>query len=450
MKINKVTLNEQLKLTEADSINPQTASVDEIAAKVKADAETASNGEKTVSDAAAANQAAEIKQTAQEIGATGFSNLDAAEESIKAENALTKELDRCLEVSLKNQRRYKGTKAAPGHNLLVEGLPGSGKTAIVKDWAAGKVNFVYVNAKNNDLEAFLNGFSVRSDDERNTITKAYSNSLAGLDKPKSVLFLDEFNRQTKEQIRASLLTLMNEKCIEGKSSTGDGYRYFPNLLFTIACINPAVPTDRGAANLNDAEKSRFSRKIKFDSNIETTKDFFKKYFDKLIDRLDPKDPYYLEDLEDYLRQQDLGLFLVKSPKFHYNDQEDLQELSDTGATMFNQRHLTNGLADCAGRVGDFVDWVDNGANLLDSTADALKDIAGDYEEPSLLDLIKKHGMPIPDALKSEAEKAEKSAAETETEIEDDEDMFTDTSDSTKASMDPAAAINAINSAIAGW
>jgi MoxR-like ATPase len=104
-------------------------------------------------------------------------------------------------------------------NVLISGLPGSGKTAIVENWAKSRgINCIEINAKDNDLEAFINGFTVRDDEDRSQVTKAYSNTLDALkDETKNhIIFLDELNRQTKDQIRGSLLTLINNKTISVK------------------------------------------------------------------------------------------------------------------------------------------------------------------------------------------------------------------------------------------
>ena len=224
------------------------ASVSEIADAVQSATEVASNGEETYSDQKAETIAAELKTAAKGLDRTKWAPLDVP-------SALTDALDKCLAKAMIAQKS--GRK--DGTDLLVNGLPGSGKTGITKQWAEDRgINLFYLNAKNDDLGAILNGFPVdttETDEEGNQVHKvqrSYSTALDPLKQPRSVLFLDEFNRAAPK-LRATLLTLINEHEIEGPGKKGV-YR-FENLLFTIACVNPSVPTDPGAMNLNDAEKS---------------------------------------------------------------------------------------------------------------------------------------------------------------------------------------------------
>ena len=61
------------------------------------------------------------------------------------------------------------------------------------------------------------------------------------------------------------------------------FRYFDNLLFTVACINPHLKSDPGAAELFQAEKTRYLYTMKnADSDAQTTDDFLLKYYDKQI------------------------------------------------------------------------------------------------------------------------------------------------------------------------
>lgn len=340
---------------------------------------------------------------------------------------------------------------------MVTGLPGSGKTASVFDWAAHvspKVNIFSINAKNNDLDAYINGYTVRSANDPSKITNAFSNNLDPLERPNSILLIDEYNRQVKSQIRASLLTLINEHTIAGNDD--QGRHKFKNLLFTIACINPAIPTDPGAAALIDAESSRFAFQIDYDSDPAVTIDYLKKKYDYRISKLNPKDDNYKKFLEQYLRIQDLGLYICSHKSFLYDTRNDLDDLADQHAQMLNQRSLTVGLVDAAkGNLDKFKAWVERFSKYLEKDKEMLRRILADYVVPSFEDLCKAKKInldtgeisPNTAAQQKQTDPATKEADN----IEDDGSFFSQpaTAGSARA-VSPAIAIDNIKGALASW
>jgi hypothetical protein len=252
MKINKLSKKELIesKLFEEDTDVgiDASASVDTIADEVMDEVEDATDGTSSISADGAHEIASEIKAAETDIGIDAAAIAVPEDEALGVENPITEVLDMALNKSKKNKGR--GTKS--GFNVLIIGLPGSGKTASIEDWAKAKgVHLVAINAKNNDLDAYINGYTTKRPDNPLKVTQAFSDNLAGLDEENSVLFLDEYNRQIKPNIRASLYTLINEHKIVGDGPNRQ--HEFKNMLFTIAAINPSVPTDKGAAPLNDAE-----------------------------------------------------------------------------------------------------------------------------------------------------------------------------------------------------
>lgn len=278
--------------------------------------------------------------------------------------------------------------------------------------------------KNNDLDAYINGYTVKNDNEM-SVSQAFSSNLDGLDHPNSILFLDEYNRQTRDQIRASVLTLINEHYVVGSGE--DKRRYFPNFLFTIAVMNPHVQTDPGAAKLNDAEKSRFLYHLKHqDSDPVTTREYLEKYYGKKVrDELAKETPDY-DKLETFLRTLDLGTFIVNDDAFEYDSEDDLYQLEAEDAKMLNQRSLTAGLELTKGDVNKFKDWLDFGANFLESDKDLLIAIVDTYQPKTRQQLFAALNL---DAGNSEAASSNNSAEETEptvsadTDLEDDADFF---------------------------
>ena len=321
---------------------------------------------------------------------------------LQVKNTLTDALDTALDLDY-SRKKFKSTEAG---NVLICGLPGSGKTASVWDWAkrartpdGQKVNILYMNMKNNDLDAFINGYTIQNKDDWQAVSQAYSTNLNGLDRPNSILFLDEYNRQTNDQIRGSVLTLINEHYISGKDT--EGKKYFPNFLFTIACMNPTVREDRGAAPLNDAERSRFLFNIRHaDSDVDTTKEYLTKYWLNYIIKKELKsDNPNKTLLERACRIYDLGMFIlnyndISDPDliFNYDTEDDLAILYKEQATMLNQRAFTNGLDSSGGKRDRFITWVERWSNFLDRDKQMLTTIADKYTEPSLDELFKKYSV----------------------------------------------------------
>ena len=163
------------------------ASVSEIADAVQTAAEVASEGEETYSETKAETVAKEVKAQAKGLDRTKWAPLDVP-------SALTDALDKCLAKSMVAQK----SKRKDGTDILISGLPGSGKSGITKQWAEDRgINLVYLNAKNEDLGAILNGFPVDTVEtgedgkQVHKVQRSYSNALDPLKEPMSVLFLDE-------------------------------------------------------------------------------------------------------------------------------------------------------------------------------------------------------------------------------------------------------------------
>ena len=380
MKINKNLEEKKLREEEltSDETKPEdvsvddvivddvaSASVDEIADAVQDTAVAAEAP--AVSDKQATEIAQEIKTYAKGINTAAWAPLD-------YENALTKKLDLCLSASLMAQKNKTKNRA----NILISGLPGSGKTAIVEQWAKARgVVLCPVMAGEKDLDATLNGFAVddvtKNDDNTNThkIIRSHSTALDLLEKPRSVLFLDEFNR-ADYGTRSLLLTLINShKVID---------REFPEMLFTIACINPAVDTDPGATPLFDAEKSRFIQHYDWDSTPEGALKYLRKYLKEILDGTDPQDEEYALLYERNAYTLALAIKLLSDVRFRFDDRDDLMELDDKQANMLNQRLITDLIMAYGYDKQLFLDSVD-GSGILAKNKKIIHDILDGWTPP---------------------------------------------------------------------
>ena len=348
----------------------------EVADAIQTAAEEASDGKETYSDKNAETIANELKTYASGFDAAAWAPLDVPSE-------LTDKLDDCLANALVAQAS--GTH--DGVDLLVTGLPGSGKTGITKQWAEDRgVKLFYLNAKNDDLGAILNGFPVDTtteDEEGNTIHKvvrSYSTALDPLKRPRSVLFLDEFNRAAPK-LRASLLTLINEHEIEGPGNKGT-YR-FDNLLFTVACINPSVPTDPGAMDLSDAEMSRFVDKLDWDSKVDDAIKYIVFHLNKLLKKHDSADANYAFFYVRYNKILNLAKALLADYRFEFDSRDDLLDLFNDKATMLNQRAITDALMSHGYDKQKFLNWVDKYSKFLQKDKDMIHDILDSWVEPEV-------------------------------------------------------------------
>lgn len=261
-------------------------------------------------------------------------------------------------------------------NVLVTGLPGSSKTQTVKQWAKDHgCNIFYLDAKNPDIQLLISGGSAidRTNPEEFKMKAAYSDALAKLDRERSVLFLDELNRQLKEYLRGSLLTLVADREVAGPGESGT--RQFKNLLFTVACVNPpAGDKDKGASKLNDAEKRRFYYQITFDSEKATTTEYFIKYYDwklKTIAREKDTNPKFAERVKKYLYAQWIGNKIVNHPEFSYSTLADYETSHETDTKIMCQSILTELVDKCGGDLEKLKRHVTSVINVVPSAQEML-------------------------------------------------------------------------------
>lgn len=427
MKIKKQLIEQKLHESEEDVVSTDISAA-EIKQAVKADGQNVSDAE-----------AKEMAEVTQEVGDAIDTDEVILDTGLGVENKITKVLDRSLRLS--KRAKDMGKKPSQSNvNVLICGLPGSGKTATVSDWCKSRgVEMVYVDCKNKDLQAWLNGYTSKKSDGSG-VTQLYSDNLGKLDsndpkyKNNCILFLDELNRQVNKGIRGSVLTLVQDHAISGKSADGSQatMHELPNLLFTVACINPQVEGEGGVSDLDNAELSRFHFTMSdLDSDPETTRAYFEKYYPAMLAKQakkKDKGDAWKEETESIFRAWDLGDFIVNDPRFKYDGRDALTELRVAGDkgiayTLFCQRSFCDAIEASEGDPDLFMEDAQETSNWLPSNIEMLDQIISDYVKPANWEIIAKERGYDPATAKPETKAEEPAATEPEVEIEDDAALF---------------------------
>lgn len=479
MKINKILTENKLRESEDGVlVNPEEVIIDtnnsssEVAGEVQTALEVQTDGNASLSDTDAKKVAAEVKDVAVDVDANQAvvipkdEDIDDDDEYI-TENALTHVLD----MAYANAKTFRRRKERFGTNVLIVGLPGSGKTAIVSAWCRQHgIPLIGINARNQKLETAINGMPIKVGDSVKYVQTDFLDALKN--NGECIMFLDEYNRQTNPQIRGGLLTLINEK------RTPDGRQDFSDtLLFTVACINPAVRTDPGAAALNDAERSRFIYTIAdFDSDNETALDYINTVTANKLRKLGIKLPdseiasMHLKkrqkpaaalsaedernaDIDEILKIDDITKYILAQLEFDTKDK--LQDLNMQQKNLLNQRLLTDAVANAHGDKEALLTWVDTYSNMLDEDKQQFRDILSTY----VLDLPalrKKYGIVTVDKENNNTESTEEETkaaeASVDPEEDDDEGLFVGNKTSVTGKTAPTAneVRSAFNSIVDAW
>lgn len=255
-------------------------------------------------------------------------------------------------------------------NLLVVGIGGTGKTSIIEQWAHSRhLNLVTKAASIMD-EAELNGIPVANNEDQSA-RMLRMNEFDALDEPDSVLFLDEFNRG-RATVRGTLLKLIQGHTIPDPSVKG-GIKFLPNLLFTIAAINPADP-NYNTDQLDDAELSRFIIYLQEGADKYEYLDWITKTLKRrseILGRIQKQDSRMKSSsqaLAANQRRLNLITFLINDKRFMFDDSSDIEKAhaaarGDTlPATILSFRTLTQALYASDGTVDSFLYYYRQGAN----------------------------------------------------------------------------------------
>jgi len=271
-------------------------------------------------------------------------------------------------------------------NLLLIGGAGIGKTAQIKEWAKKRgVNLFMLQGSALDA-ADMGGLPiVDSSDETDKdgkpkkvlrAQKVGTGILDQLDRPNSVLFLDELNR-ARPDVRAALLTLICDHLVQDFTADG-GMRPFPNFLFTVAAVNPSGKTGYDTYELDQAEMGRFtSKEVKAENAVwlryayNDFKEKAQKAAEHGNDALAAK----------CLARGELAKAIVGNASFTFDDElaaEEYEDNPDWNGKLTTPRNITRALLRCDGTKASLIDGWSGDCNNLQEPL--IKKILNKYED----------------------------------------------------------------------
>lgn len=294
--------------------------------------DAAEDNNKNITDTNAEKEATKVLKTVNDldlINPYGGATLSAAEDA----------LQRALSTALSKKRNMQydedgnPIKEGSPSNVLLYGLAGFGKTAVVsqfvEDHPGLNLHLVKIDAKSLD-KASVGGIPALLKDE-NGQTYQYpvgSSMWKALEEPNVILFLDELNRATTSN-QGILLTLINEHELPimeiVKTKNGEEKikttKYYPNILFTVAAINPASDAFLDIKDLDTAMNSRFAFGVDVSGDKNIYLKVLERYYTKELAKVK-----YKEDAERLERQWNLGKAIVSDPQFQFDDYDSTAEI----------------------------------------------------------------------------------------------------------------------------
>lgn len=229
-------------------------------------------------------------------------------------------------------------------NVLLVGEAGTGKSSIVRKWARdNNINLYEVRAAGMD-DTDLGGAIAPG--AEGTVIRLASTEFDKLNRPNSVLFLDEYNRAAKS-VRTNLLELINSHVVPDSREPG-GQRFLENFLFTVAAINPSdhsYDTD----SLDMAERTRF-RTIDVMPNSKDFLNYLTRELTDIINRA--SNPKTKEKNE---KRLNLAKALLSNSEFEFDNKKDIDALNSSEKDRaLNYRTFTNLLYGSNGTKEDFL------------------------------------------------------------------------------------------------
>lgn len=273
-------------------------------------------------------------------------DLEAEATRVEDKNQVEAVLDKSLRIAKRKQAKGQHSDFP---NVLLVSDAGFGKTDMVRQWAKKNgINLVQKNLGTMGPEAF-GGIIARDPDDPRYATRLGTNEMIkALEKPNSVLFLDEYNR-SKTEIRGAVLTLVQNHMVWDPTEENDE-KFLDNFLFTVAAINPPGSSYKGAKELDPAELSRFYTMQMTPDPIEHLR-YLTGVYTKAIEEA--------EDDEERIENEGrlaIAKTLLMDPSFSYDTGLDIEDnQDDPNYKPLNYRSLKLALDFSDGTKKDFLD-----------------------------------------------------------------------------------------------
>ena len=263
------------------------------------------------------------------------------------------DIEQALDETLETNLDEIETGGRNFQNILFVGEAGTGKTSRIKAWARkNHINLVVKLASTMD-ETDLQGALAPNMDKLRAV-RLRTNDFDALGNPRSVLFLDEWNR-APTNIRGTLLTLIQDHTIPDPDGEG-GVLFLPNFLFTVAAVNPS-DGDYNVTPLDSAEKGRMRIEYVASDPLLIMR-YIQHMCDTAIATAKKNNSPNLERItKKYTGMRNLATKILSDPRFSFDDTEDIRKALDDpngNQLLLNPRTLTNCLLGSRGDSKVFI------------------------------------------------------------------------------------------------
>lgn len=276
-------------------------------------------------------------------------------------------LDEILEANL--DAREVGSNEVV--NLLLTGAAGVGKTAKVVQWAKeNDINLFRLDAQSLDVTDM--GGAIVPDKTGTAIQRLTNKELDKLNEPRSVLFLDEYNR-ARSEVRATLLTLINDH-VYNDATTKSGKKYLPNFLFTVAAINPSNAS-YNTFDLDQAERERFYELAVKPKKLQYLKYLMGKYDEEYERAKEAGSERLMKKVEG---KRALAQTILMYDKFHFDGEKEAEDALMNHTSTLSPRSFSKVLELSKGRKDLLLKYWKGQCG--DSMLDLLPIILKDYKD----------------------------------------------------------------------